>query len=1157
VHQDESNWPLDDAKTVKKKFDAIFNLAGYTKAADAMSKVRLHNKHEIDKHKMRVGHLETFLKRLRSLKYEISKDEDEIEKIDTNIRDYEEKGSEAGQAMKELQNQIAAQKGLGKDLEIFANKLGLLEESNKRLFEKIDEGAEENIEELVALKESMGRQLEDVRLQLKAEEGQLQQFAKEEAAMMEKFRGNETLESRLYAEINVNKKLIREIRQQCEALASKYASIGVTWESNTQQSNESIMDIYLTMKKHSREKEAGLRAKKDALKAMEAEQSEEIQRAQTKVYQKEEKSSSSQRKKAENIQAIGEINKWKEEVQISEEEFKGYEDTERNLNAKLQDALAKQNGLKSSSDAKNIDAKLETLEQSCEQYRKEKDLIQEKSGKHVIYQEKSKELKKVKGKLELLVDTHREALSSHLECGQDTLPQASDLMARIQTRLETLNRGREKTMTEKNRLESKREALARQIEEEGRKINALKAECKSREASIGELEDISLDLSIEEICKQKEEKISKLSDKINHMGALAMVFTQYIKRTAENHACPACRRDFGSTEEEEVFVQQHTAQKNSIPQRLQSATETRDKMQESLDQIKSKASLLKELKEKKTELLDAEKRHNSNLDTISGYERDFSQAKEKMQQADDRISSVQRILQTVGIPTHNYSTTIRELETALKAEKESMGKAAPVKTLDEVKESLLEAEKVLKATLKTKEDQRAKLMKANEEVGSCERKLREHRDLVAQAQGNAVELKARLKEKQKLEAENEALDGQHEELLSSLTRLKAELGEIKLESGKRSAAKQKEIDLFEQETHASVRDAKEMKDLCEKLNAATEVEKGERELSDLQKEQEMMKLNLQKLGKRVSKVKAEIQAREQGLFERDAFARSIDDNIAYKKGLRECKETEAKISDLKETMGESPSTEEMAEKLQKAKRQYEAASEKMHYLRGSKRALVQKVDERKSEIESKEFKNVETDFEEESLALKRTTVANKDINAYVDALKKALISFHNKKMTNVNKTIKELWQKTYRNSDIDYIKIKYEDGARGSHNYRVVMVSGGTELDMRGRCSAGQRVLASIIIRLALAETFCIDCGILALDEPTTNLDEENARSLAVMLQEIINDRSKQQNFQLIVITHDEMFARMIGRRTFCEKYWSVHKNENQHSTLLMQDVLE
>lgn len=43
-------------------------------------------------------------------------------------------------------------------------------------------------------------------------------------------------------------------------------------------------------------------------------------------------------------------------------------------------------------------------------------------------------------------------------------------------------------------------------------------------------------------------------------------------------------------------------------------------------------------------------------------------------------------------------------------------------------------------------------------------------------------------------------------------------------------------------------------------------------------------------------------------------------------------------------------------------------------------------------------------------------------------------------------------------------------------------------------------MLASLIIRLALAETFCVSCGIMALDEPTTNLDEENAESLATAL---------------------------------------------------------
>ena len=55
--------------------------------------------------------------------------------------------------------------------------------------------------------------------------------------------------------------------------------------------------------------------------------------------------------------------------------------------------------------------------------------------------------------------------------------------------------------------------------------------------------------------------------------------------------------------------------------------------------------------------------------------------------------------------------------------------------------------------------------------------------------------------------------------------------------------------------------------------------------------------------------------------------------------------------------------------------------------------------------------------------------------------------------------------------------------------FQVVMVKNEAELDMRGRCSAGQKVLASLIIRLALAQTFSANCSIIALDEPTTNLD--------------------------------------------------------------------
>ena len=58
----------------------------------------------------------------------------------------------------------------------------------------------------------------------------------------------------------------------------------------------------------------------------------------------------------------------------------------------------------------------------------------------------------------------------------------------------------------------------------------------------------------------------------------------------------------------------------------------------------------------------------------------------------------------------------------------------------------------------------------------------------------------------------------------------------------------------------------------------------------------------------------------------------------------------------------------------------------------------------------------------------------------------------------------------------------------------------GTVLPMRGRASAGQRVLASLIIRLALAKCFTV-CGILALDEPTTNLDRRNIRYINYIIE--------------------------------------------------------
>ena len=102
---------------------------------------------------------------------------------------------------------------------------------------------------------------------------------------------------------------------------------------------------------------------------------------------------------------------------------------------------------------------------------------------------------------------------------------------------------------------------------------------------------------------------------------------------------------------------------------------------------------------------------------------------------------------------------------------------------------------------------------------------------------------------------------------------------------------------------------------------------------------------------------------------------------------------------------------------------------------------------------------------------------------------------------------------------------------------------------MRSRCSAGQKALASLVIRMALAEAFCSSCGVLALDEPTTNLDHENKVALVTSLKQIIHRRKRQHNFQLIIITHDEEFGQLLTQAELGDRmsYYRISREESTH----------
>ncbi|KAK4658448.1 DNA repair protein rad50 [Podospora pseudocomata] len=293
----------------------------------------------------------------------------------------------------------------------------------------------------------------------------------------------------------------------------------------------------------------------------------------------------------------------------------------------------------------------------------------------------------------------------------------------------------------------------------------------------------------------------------------------------------------------------------------------------------------------------------------------------------------------------------------------------------------------------------------------------------------------------------------------------------------------------------------------------------------------------------------------------DAKKRNISDNLTYRKNLRERVALQQEIEELKSRKAE--------EDYQRLSLEARILEDQRGLLTAERERLMGNVaskDDQLSRLQEEydlDLKGAKAKYKESHIKVETTKAAIDDLGRGTVALDHAIMQFHSLKMEEINRIIGELWRETYQGTDIDTIQIRSDvesgagsgGGGKRNYNYRVSMVKGDTEMDMRGRCSAGQKVLASIIIRLALAESFGVNCGLIALDEPTTNLDSDNIRSLASSLHRIIKARQSQGNLQLIVITHDEEFLKHMRCQDFCDTFYRVERNARQNSVIRVENI--
>ena len=161
------------------------------------------------------------------------------------------------------------------------------------------------------------------------------------------------------------------------------------------------------------------------------------------------------------------------------------------------------------------------------------------------------------------------------------------------------------------------------------------------------------------------------------------------------------------------------------------------------------------------------------------------------------------------------------------------------------------------------------------------------------------------------------------------------------------------------------------------------------------------------------------------------------------------------------------------------------------------------------------------------------------------SLGSSIIKYHQQKIFQINSLISKLWSETYKGNDIETILICADvdnSSKKTSFNYRICFKSKNCEVDMRGRCSSGQKMMASLVIRIALAQAFSAGFTVVALDEPTTNMDNLNSEGLAESISFL---SSKYEKLQFVIISHDQEFLRKIIRHSPRESYFTIEKNKN------------
>ncbi|PQE33342.1 dna repair rad50 protein [Rutstroemia sp. NJR-2017a WRK4] len=1147
-HQDESLWPMSEPLVLKKKFDDIFEATKYTKAIESLKTLRKDHNSKLKDLQAQETVNKAAKDRGRKMEKQMMELQAEIEREREKALALQERIDEAVVLFKEKNRLALEAESSVNELENRKQKVTFIEDNIANVMENWTELTESD-EWLQSTLDQYEDRLAEMEQQKSTYTEQYNEHKRMEAKANGDLGKKHSELGRYQAEKQSHERLLEHRVQLVKDAAFKYSIRG--YEDDVEESM--VGEFVERIKKLSRDKERELAR----IRTTTNEELQKVQSSLTELQNRhailvQDKVTAKQTITA-NERRIGPKQNELGFIQVDEGDKAGLETSlkeTQNLLEKLRaqfDAAAWDNRINSES------SRIRELEEEERRLQRELFDINKRSKDRASLDYVIEELKKSQAKLDTMMATYGDKLKAIL--GSDWEVSA------LQREFQNVQDQKIEAVTEAR---GKQEVAKKLFTEAGFKLNALRGDLKTKKEQLKSCENAVVNSiitdgsplsSVEDYPRELEaleDDRDQIRADIDNFKHLANFYNGCLTTIQRQDKCKLCDRRFAGQGERSKAVDKirmHLAQ--DARETLEGDLETYNEQVKAAKAVQSQydryVALKNDIPDIEHKIKDAEEEKARLLQDVEQQDMIVEEKENDKKQ----IDSLNHII--TSIIRHNQDITEHEAKVdSLASQQKIVGSTMTAEEIESQQTTCSETLRTLRDQVKKISDEKtAAKDRLNQLELELSRKSRDFQDVVH----NLAKKQALRKEIEELTESNKSqresiqrADSELEALKPQIATAKAQYDEVQ-QGGQ---AKEKELQAQKEKLGDTVRQFSQYeRDLNRYIDdrGPEKLAACELAIENIKQDQKHIKDELDEVTKKINAVSGKIR-------DSDKLKRNIKDNITYRKQRGELEEHKRAIADL-----EARSVVGDWERLTQEANDQQALR---HTLDRQYTAITTSMDTKNKTLEENltewevEYKDAKPKYRESMIKVKTTKAAIDDLGKMITAMDKAIVKYHSVKMEEINRIAGELWQGTYQGTDVDTIMIRSEkdEGETASGNkktnykYRVVMQKDNVEMDMRGRCSAGQKVLASIIIRLALAECFGINCGLIALDEPTTNLDQDNIRALAQSLHGIIKARQAQANFQLIIITHDEEFLKVMHCADFCDDYYQVSRDSKQNSKI-------